>query len=144
MCIRDRMLGDEVECLTALFLHVGNFSEAHEFGEFFIAYGRMSHNIDPGCGVAVIADPNFEPKIVAQRNGLVKRAVVAYLPGEKGDEQTEHCEGGGLEPSLAISPQRIERPGGEKREDCEDGCIRQRGETPEQAEACLLYTSRCV
>ena len=118
------MPGNKIERLAPLFLHVGNFSEAHEFSEFFIVYGRMSHDIDPACGVTVIADPNFEPEIIAQRNGPVKRAVIAHLPGEQGDKQAERHERGGLEPSSPISPQRIERPAGKKREYGEERCVR--------------------
>src|ERR1700735_3365989 len=98
------MLCDIVERFAPLLLHVGNLSEAHEFGQFFIIDGRMSHDVDPAFRMAVIPDPNFEPEIVAQWNRLGKRAVIADLPRQKGNEQTECYEGSGLEPCLAILP----------------------------------------
>src|SRR6266849_8871396 len=81
------MVGDEPKSLAPLLLHEWDFPEPHIFVQCGLTYRRMNRIIGLALRKTVIANPNFEPEIVAKRDEPVESAVVAHLPGQQQDHE---------------------------------------------------------
>ena len=96
------MLRKKRESLAAFFAEVRNFAEADESGFLFGVDGGVHVGVEPTGSVAVVADPEFEPEIVAEGNGSVKGAVIADLPRKKSGHESDGDEESGARPEFAV------------------------------------------
>lgn len=138
--IQSGMLREEEKSFATLFTHVGNFAEADEGGFFTGVRGGMNVGIQPARGVAIVADVEFEPEVVAEGDRSLEGAVVADFPGQKSAAKTDGNEKRGGEPALAALrrprhlPHGIDCPGAKDRTKRERRSVGQRHETAEDSQ----------
>ena len=139
--IQAGMLDEKRESFAAFLAEILNFTEANEYGFLIGVDGRMHVGVEPGGGVAVVADPEFEPEVVAQRNGSMKGAVVADLPRKESGYQSDDNKQSRGKPERAVLrdsrrmrclrfsrrirrlEKRVDGPSGENRTKSESGGV---------------------